>query len=192
MKIEKCMGNYWFKIVILFSLLGLTSCAPGFGNKISLPPVAAPVMGQPALYRTIQMRPVVDARNVPTLVQIEGRNILPAQDIGGVVDEAFRAYARTYGWDIRPGTGKLVSVRVQEWFADVRPSFPASTVEARVVLEIEIWSENLILDYRSRYEGNTTYQHPLMSESKVTWALNDALGFALQEFFTDSRVVPHL
>jgi hypothetical protein len=186
------MGKRWFKIVILFSLWGLTSCAPGFGNKISLPPISTPVIGHQVDSRTIQMRPVVDARNLPTLVQIEGRSIVPAQDIGGVVDEAFRTYARAYNWDVRPGTGKLVSVRVQEWFADVRPSFPASTVEARVVLEIEIWSENLILDYRSRYEGSTTYQHPLMNESKVTWALNDALGFALQEFFSDSRVAPHL
>lgn len=178
--------------VSALSLLTFAGCAPGFGAKVTVPELAAPPIKTPGRFIQIQMRPVVDDRANQQILSIDGRGVLPSRDVGSLVDTAFRSYAHSFGWQVRSGEGKIISVRVVEWNGEVRPSFPASTVNARVELEIEIWNANLNLDFRSRYAGTTTFQHPWLNEERVLWALNDALRFALEEFFTDDRVQRHL
>jgi hypothetical protein len=174
---------------LIFALCG---CAPGFGARVTLPELAAPPSRTPGRFIQFQMRPVVDDRANPPIIIVDGRGVLSSSDIGSVVDNAFRSYAHNYGWQLRAGEGKIISVRVLDWVGEVRPSFPASTVDARVELEIEIWNASLNLDFRSRYAGSTTFQHPWLNQERVLWAVNDALGFALKEFFTDDRVQRHL
>ncbi|MBX7143247.1 MAG: YajG family lipoprotein [Oligoflexia bacterium] len=185
--------TFWKAILLNLTVLGfLSACAPGLGSVLSMPTVQPEA--QPAIQSgvSIRLRPFVDVRPAPTLVHIDDRNIRADRDVGELVEAAFRNYARQSGILLDSDRGAIVSMRIEEWRADVRPSFPASTIDARIRLELAVWNQRGELSFRSSYEGTTQYQHPLVGEEKIAWALNDCLGYALREAFADDRLFSKL
>lgn len=182
----------FLSLVFLCFTLTLTGCAPGLGNMISLPTVQPDGQRQMSQPAPVRLRPFVDVRPTQSLISIEGRTLRSDRDVGELVEAGFRNYARQAGMLVDSERGGIVSIRVLEWHANVLPSFPASTIDAQITLELALWGERGNLAFRSEYQGTTKYQHPFLGEDRIIWALNDCLNYALKEIFSDDRLLRKL
>jgi len=180
----------WIGALVAMAATLITACAPGLGKELrvdSFPDRGAAVMGENLGYSPLKVRvdQFMDARQVPSIGEINGRQLGPRGDVAKSVQRALEEKLEASGVKIALFDAPLIGGDVMQWKVSVKPDFPSSHAEAVAELQLKVFNPQNQLIYRGSYSGSASTQHPLLSQEKIEETLAIAMSEALDSALAD-------
>ncbi len=170
----------------------LASCAPGLGRSLAVNTIVIPgdtprTHNGSAIHA--QIRPFVDNRPSQTIALIDGREVNSSGDLAIQVRDAFESYLKESGVQLGDPDAPIIGGQISSWIAHVDPGFPTSEAHAEATLVVEVSNLSNQLVYSGKYTGNTVVKHPMLNESRISDALAEAMGYAIEEALHDQNLI---
>lgn len=183
-------------LLILFTAGCLSACAPGLGRDIGVSPISMPSGESPRSNSSVavhaQIRPFVDNRPSQAIAEIGGREINSRGDLALQVREAFENYLKQRGVETGDPEAPIIGGQISAWYVRVEPGFPTSQAQAEATLVIEVSNLANQLVYTGKYSGSTVVSHPMLNESRISDALAQAMGYAIEEALRDEKLMDRI
>ena len=181
---------------IILSLF-LCACAPGLGSQISPPAIpelenARKIDENFSDLPKIRIGEFVDSRSDTALAVISGREVLADSSLGPVVQEGFERMFRDAGGQVALFRAPMLTGEIQAWQVKVSSAFPTSQATATAKIRINLQDQDNRSLYRGTYTGESTIQHPFLSESKIRDMLGQAMAQAIQQAIVDEDLLIQL
>jgi uncharacterized lipoprotein YajG len=177
--------------ILAASLFLLAGCAPGLGREIPVGPIVAEeevaAQKMDGAIVSVQMRPFVDQRPTRAIALIDGREVNSSGDLAVQVRDALEQEFKKSGISIGNPNAPIVGGQITAWSIKIDPGFPASTAQADATLSVEVSDLNNQIVFRGKYSGTTLVKHPLLNEEKISAALGQAMGYAVQQVVHDEK-----
>ncbi len=174
-----------FFCVIALSLL--CSCAPGLERTLLVSQIPTSDSSSQYLRGRLTVGVFTDARQKEVIGHFNGKNLSPEGDVPASVALAFERELKARHAELVAFDAPLLEGEVRDWFVDVTPSFPVNRIKARAKVRIRLLQKGKVPLFHGEYEGNVTYEHPLVSQGDIERILTEAMSFAIQEALEDSR-----
>ncbi|MBN8550279.1 MAG: hypothetical protein J0M12_13250 [Deltaproteobacteria bacterium] len=184
------------KLALLALGAALCSCAPGLGRSLGVSPITLSNTESPSSNSTtavqLQLRPFVDNRPSQAIAIIDGRDVNSKGDLGDQVKQAFETSLKDRGIDTANPNAPIVSGQISSWFVRIDPSFPVSSAFAEATLVIEVSNLSNQVVFTGKYSGDTVLKHPMLTESRISDALAQAMAYAIDEALRDDRLMSQI
>ena len=170
----------------------LNACAPNLDNNLRPIAVANKVEEEGTKgrlsdfnigYANVNLGQINDRRQSEALALIDSREVSPSNDLIENFTEALKKRMQEAGMVERSGA-PMLNVNITEWLANVTPSFPNTTVNAKAAFEVEL-RKGLNVIYRGSYSGESERKSPFLTKHEVEKQLGIAMSVAISQFEGD-------
>ncbi|MCB0333375.1 MAG: hypothetical protein KDD55_07735 [Bdellovibrionales bacterium] len=174
-------------LLSLLLLVFLQACAPGLDRTLHVTQI--PTSDHPSQF--IQGRLTVghftDSRNNLFVGTFDGKNLMAEGDVPASVALAFERELKSRHAQLVAFDAPILEGEVRKWIVEIHTGFPVSRIKAEAKVRIRLLQHGQVPLFRGEYEGNVTYEHPLVSQSDIEKILTESMSFAIQEALEDSR-----
>jgi hypothetical protein len=185
---------YRFFCVSLLALL-VSGCAPGLGASLRVPPL--PEEGvQPLVLTSGEIRVNIgkfnDMRQPQFIGDINGRLLETDGDVGYITQTGCERIFALAGAKLALFNVPSLSGDVNRWYVKVTTGFPTSKAVAEASVTMSVYDRESHKVYTATYTGQTSTEHPFLSESKIKQALGSAMNYAIRQALSDQRLLENL
>lgn len=181
--------------LLTVTLLLLSACAPGLGNKIevaTLPEIMNTKADEQWKTVRVNIRKFTDVRTRSSSVMINDRMVDVEGDLGAVVQSGFEEGIKGAGGALCLFDCVAIVGDIVRWDMQVKPHFPASKVEAQATLKLSVLTKDGTTPFHGTYSGKMMGEHPYYTEDRLLDAFGTAMNEAIQSALSDPRLVDEL
>lgn len=183
----------FIQIVLLANLL--SGCAPGLGASLRVPPL--PEEGvQPLMLTAGEVRVNIakfnDMRQPQFIGDINGRMLETDGDVAYIVQTGCERIFSAAGAKLALFNVPSISADVAKWYVQVKTGFPTSKAVAEASLTMTVYDRESHKVYTATYTGQTSSEHPFLSENKIKEVLGLAMNYAIRQALADPRLLENL
>ena len=184
----------WRTLSVLL-LLFAVGCAPGLGASLRVPAITEEEV-TPFSHSTGEIRVNVgkfqDMRQPHFIGDVNGRLLEADGDVGLTVQTGFERLFSAAGARLALFNSPSIVGDVNKWYVKVNTGFPTSKAMAEADITVSVFDRDSRRVYTATYTGQTSYEHPVLSQSRIQKALVAAIGYAMRQALADERLLENL
>lgn len=189
--IQRSFLRFFFVLTLIAGSFQAIGCSPGLGKQIrvgALPIEDTDSTQDSATTLRAHVLHFQDSRGNEAIATINGRKVLPENDVGGVVQDGLERLLKSRGVELSLISGPVIMGDVTTWEITVAPGFPVSTAEATAAVKLNLQAPDGHPVYSATYSGSTVTKNPFLTEAAIQEALGDAMTSALREALNDPKL----